>query len=251
MSVMDAPVKALDSHCYDEQWRRIDDFILFHPGARHRRRLIYSVIKKLKPESICDVGCGNAELLSLIRREYPSIALYGADLSPEVVRKNQVNKPSMKFEVLDLEEGHFEAQCDLVICSEVVEHLNDRAHAIQNLLKAVKPGGCLLITAPAGMIFETERRWGHTTHPTAEELRIHAINNDCEVIQLLNWGFPLYYLLKYATNIRPDAAIEAFGSGGYSFPKRILCHILYYLNFLNLPNSPWGCQLVSLFRKKT
>ena len=251
MLAMDAPVKALDAESYDEQWRKIDDFILYHPGARHRRRLIFAAIEELKPTSICDVGCGNAELLSLIHRRFPNITLYGADLSPEVVRKNQERNPSMKFEVLNLEEGHFEAQCDLVICSEVVEHLNDRAPAIQNLLKAVKPGGCLLITAPAGKIFETERRWGHTTHPTAEELRSHARNNECELVQLANWGFPFYYALKYATNVNPDVAMEAFGSGGYSWPQRILCHVLYYLNFCNLPNSPWGCQLVSLFRKRS
>lgn len=250
MLAKDAPIKALDAASYDQHWRKVDDFILYHPGARHRRRLIFATIAKLKPKSICDVGCGNAELLSLIRRRFPDIVLYGADLSPEVVSKNRERNPTMKFEVLNLEEGHFEVECDLVICSEVVEHLDDRASAMRNLLKAVKPGGCLLITAPAGKIFATERIWGHTTHPTAAELTMHARENNCELIQLANWGFPLYYALKYVTNIRPDAAIEAFGSGSYSLPKRIFCDILYYLNFLNLPNSSWGCQLVSLFRKK-
>jgi SAM-dependent methyltransferase len=247
---MPVTAQALNAESYDEQWRRVDDFILYHPGARHRRRLIYDIISQLNPSSICDVGCGNGAMLSLIRARYPGVALYGADLSPEVVKKNLQRYPSMRFEVLNLEEGHFEAQTDLVICSEVVEHLNDRAPAITNLLKAVKPGGHLLLTAPAGKIFETERRWGHTTHPTVDEFQHHAASNDCEIVRLFNWGFPFYLALKCATNINPNTAMEAFGSGEYSWTKRLLCQALYYVNYLNLSHSRKGCQLVCLLRKK-
>ena len=37
---------------------------------------------------------------------------------------------------------------DLVICSEVVEHLTDDARALKELYRVLKPGGLLILATP-------------------------------------------------------------------------------------------------------
>jgi hypothetical protein len=117
------------------------------------------------------------------------------------------------------------------------------------MAEMVHPGGNLLISAPAGRVFETERRWGHTTHPTIGELTKFANASGLRIEYLANWGFPFYYALKFATNLNADWAMSSFGNGAYSGAQRALCDVLYRFNFLNLPSSPWGCQLFCLLRK--
>ena len=94
---------ALAAEAYDEQWKVIDDFILHHPGARHRRRLVFSLIHRTPAGTLLDVGCGNGELLSMISKEFPDRKLSGADLSPEVISKNAQRFPTIDFTVLDIE----------------------------------------------------------------------------------------------------------------------------------------------------
>jgi len=241
--------EALDGKAYDWQWARIDDFILYHPGARHRRRIIFNLINRTKANNLLDVGCGNGELISLIHGRFPTIQLHGVDLSPAVIEENRQRFPYCNFEVLDIESESLHRQYELVVTSEVIEHLNDRSTALKNMARMVRPGGHLLISSPAGRVFETERRWGHTTHPTARELSEFASTSGLRIEYLANWGFPVYYALKFATNINADWAMNRFGNGAYSNMQRALCDFLYKANFLNLPNSAWGCQLFCLLRK--
>jgi len=241
---------ALDGEAYDNQWKVIDDFILHHPGARHRRRILFNLIEQTNARNLLDVGCGNGELISLIKSRFGGIELAGVDLSPEVVGRNRARYPSVKFDVLNIETSSLASQFDLVVSSEVIEHLNDRPKALTNMAAMVRPGGHLLLSSPSGKLFETERRWGHTTHPTSSELRNFANNSGLKIKFLANWGFPFYYGLKFATNFNADWSMKNFGNGSYTKRQKILCDLLYRVNFLNLRNSPWGCQLFCLLMKE-
>jgi ubiquinone/menaquinone biosynthesis C-methylase UbiE len=236
---------------YDEQWRKLDDFITYNPGARHRREGIFKLLKKLSPKTVLDVGCGNGELLRDLKNILPSHIVYsGVDLSPEAVNKNSISMPEVSFNVLDIEKESLNKTFDLIVCSEVIEHLGDRSLAFKNLSAMMSPqGGYLLVTAPTGKIYETEKLWGHTTHPTPAEIRAHAINNNLEVLSLASWGFPFYTCTKYATNINPDWSVKNFGSGSYTKSQKAISNFLYIVNKFNLKNSNFGCQLFALLRK--
>jgi 2-polyprenyl-3-methyl-5-hydroxy-6-metoxy-1,4-benzoquinol methylase len=242
-------VSALDAEAYDEQWAVIDDFIAHNPGARHRRRIAFSLIHSVAPQTILDVGCGNGELLMSMKETFPYATFSGVDISPHVIKKNASRFQDITFDVLNLELQSLSSQFDLVVCSEVIEHLNDRPKALENLASMVKPGGHLLLTAPTGKIYATERRWGHTTHPTVSELKAFAKRSNLNIRHLSNWGFPFYSGLKAVTNINPEWSLKEFGNGAYSHNKKLLCKFLYFVNFANLNNSPWGCQLFALLQK--
>lgn len=235
---------------YDRQWSKLDDFIKFNPGSRHRRRWILAQVARQRFQSMLDIGCGNGELLQLIQSEIgdDSIHYSGGDLSPVAVERNQKRLPGMKFHVLDVQKQALDARFDLIVCSEVIEHLEDREAAFRNLAKMLQPGGTLILTCPTGRMYETEKHFGHVSHPTVQEVKSLAQANSLRLERLETWGWPFYNLMKWATNVNPEWALKNFGTVQYSASSKLVSIGLYWLNFLNLPGAPLGCQLLAVLK---
>jgi SAM-dependent methyltransferase len=236
---------------YDRIWPQMSDYIRFNPGARHRRRHIFAFLDRLSFRSLLDVGCGNGELLRLIEARYPGVALSGVDLSPVAIAANARRAPRMRFAVANVEVEPLPGPVDVIVCSEVLEHLAAPQQALMHIRDALAPGGHAILTTPAGKVHATERHFGHVKHPTADELR-----RDCEavgfdVVELLNWGFPMYRLTKWATNLRPEAALERFaGERPYGLVEKAVSSSLTLINSFNFERSPAGVQLFALVRRR-
>ena len=249
-STISKPGAPLAGEDYDEQWQRLDDFIRYNPGARHRRRLSLSLLKDFSFDTALDVGCGPGELMKLLHDKLaPDATLTGVDLSPDVISKNRVRMPWASFETLNIEEERLDRRFDLITCSEVVEHLGDRKLAFENLAAMLNPGGRLLITCPTGPVFQTERHFGHTTHPDLNELKALAKVNNLEIEKVITWGFPIYFGVKLVTNIDPNWSIKNFAQGDYSFFNKFVSVFLYYFSFFSFPLKRFSCQLFIRFRK--
>lgn len=235
---------------YDQFWADCPDFSRYNPGARHRRRIITEIVSGLPGRSLLDVGCGNGELLLWLQQAVPRLGpLAGADLSSETVRKNAERLPHIAFHTLDVAKEALPSRHEIVICSEVVEHIDDRAAAFANLAAMVEPGGHLLVTCPTGHVYETEKTFGHVSHPTTDEMVRLGAGAGLSHLRSENWGFPLYKAMKWATNVNASFALKNFASGRYSPAAKLVSNALYWANWLNLPSSQAGCQLFSLFRK--
>ncbi len=246
----DVPTRqALDPASYDRQWAQLDDYARFHPGARHRRRLLLAALRGIAFRNALDVGCGPGEGLLALQRAFPTARLCGADFASETIAANRSRMPGIRFELLDVAKASLAEQFELVVCSEVLEHLQDRAVAFRHLAQMVAPGGHLLVTCPTGKLFPTEAHFGHVSHPTAGELRACARDNGLRVQSLIEWGFPTYRVLKEATNLNPNWSLRNFAAGRYSAWKRALCLGLYLACFIDLPVAGAGSQLVVLMRK--
>lgn len=106
---------------------------------------------------ILDMGCGNEVLLYLLSRKIknPNIELYGVDLSDiaietainEFKQKNTKNKFFFKAENVyntSFEDGMF----DIVISSDVIEHLNEPDTFLEETKRLIKSKGFLIIGTP-------------------------------------------------------------------------------------------------------
>jgi SAM-dependent methyltransferase len=242
------PTVALSAAEYDARWLQWDDCVRFSPGFRHRRRLIRKWIAPLSFWSCLDVGCGNAELLRLLKIDYPDCEWWGVDLSPEVIQRNLALEPGMCFESLDIERKRLDRQFDLILCSEVIEHLDHRPLAIENMARMLTRGGHLLVTCPLGRVFPTDRHMGHTTHPELSELMAAGAELGLVCRRLEAWGWPFYNLFRWSSNLHPEWTVSRFATGRYNFGQRSFARLLYALTFLNVP-TPWGHQLVLLWQK--
>ena len=126
-----------------------------HLGFRARARIIFRFIKGT-PQSarILDAGSGyGLYALTLAERGYSVDAI---DLEQErtdalVARKKE--RPSLDRRVktytgsitdLPFQNGSY----DLIICSDVIEHIKDDAKAVSELARVLAPDGTMIITVP-------------------------------------------------------------------------------------------------------
>ena len=237
---------------YDRMWGQLSDFIRYNPGARHRRRHVFQLLERCSFDSLLDVGCGNGELLRLIDARWPHKKLTGVDLSSAVVDQNARAAPGMTFVTANIEREDLPTGFDVVVCSEVIEHLEDPSIALTRLAKATVPGGHVVITCPTGPLRPTERAFGHVRHPTPDDLSRWAHDAGLDVCELWSWGFPTYAFTKWAQNVNPDATMRAFASERpYGPPQIAVSLTLWVANFVNLRSSPWGVQLFALLRRRS
>jgi hypothetical protein len=127
--------------------------------------------------------------------------------------------------------------------------MEDRERAFAHLEAMLRPGGSLLVTCPTGRVFPTERHFGHTTHPDETELGALAERAGLRLVSVVNWGFPVYRLTKWLTNLNPELALRKFAVSRYGPSQIAVSGALYLANFLNLPSSAHGCQLFAVLEK--
>jgi SAM-dependent methyltransferase len=234
---------------YDSFWEEAPDFARYNPGARHRRRLIARVASRARFDSFLDVGCGDGQLVRALSEAHPRARAAGADLSPVQIERNRARMPGVDFFALDIQREKLDRTFDLVVCSEVIEHVADQRRGVANLAAMVAPRGSLVLTCPTGAMYATERRFGHVHHPTPRELETHAKDAGLRLVEMLNWGFPFYRIMKWATNVNVEFAMKSFASGPYTPWAKAVSNALYWMNLANRDKSRFGCQIVALFTR--
>ncbi len=98
----------------------------------------------LAPRRVIDVGCGTGHLLRILVDRMPSYPelIVGVDHSSAGIRRARSILPAARWIVADLyrlspEEGPF----DLVLCTEVLEHVREPTRAVAVLRELCAPGG--------------------------------------------------------------------------------------------------------------
>ncbi|MBI5044386.1 MAG: class I SAM-dependent methyltransferase [Candidatus Levybacteria bacterium] len=100
--------------------------------------------KKLSPKTVLDVGCGEGFTLEKLRTNGVGERLEGVDFLDRAIELGKKEHPKLKLKQgtiydLDYKDNSF----DLVICSEVLEHVDDPEKALKELVRVSKKY-CLL-----------------------------------------------------------------------------------------------------------
>ena len=99
-------------------------------------------LEKEKIDSICEVGCAEGELLKITNSIYLSTSLYASDISEEEIQKAKENCNSfpVEFSVQSAEnlEEYEDASFDLLLCCEVLEHLENPEKGLRELCRISK-----------------------------------------------------------------------------------------------------------------
>jgi hypothetical protein len=227
------------------QW---DEVHRYTPAPRHRRRLLMGIVKKLDFSDCLDAGCAQPYLLEKIVRRF-GVAGFGCDISDQTMALNRQRLPDCQFMDRDLTrevwpDGRL---FDLVICSEVLEHIPNWRAALANLARMSRKH--LLITVPGGKRRLMDQLVGHHQHFEGPEL-IGALKESAfEVVKFRRWGFPFHSLYKWLiSKLSPDKLYQSFSGTRVSWSQRMLSHVLYLLFFLNDPFRQ-GDQLIVLARR--
>jgi SAM-dependent methyltransferase len=103
---------------------------------------------------VADIGCGSGTVLSLLRHKAMARRLIGVDVSDAAIgalRAKFAGDPAFSFHRGSIAAtGLEDASCDLVICTETLEHLfpPDFAAGLGEIARILKPAGRLLASVP-------------------------------------------------------------------------------------------------------
>ena len=214
-----------------------DHFFVHNPAARHRRRLIHRLIadrfiaeKGRRLSSILDVGCGDGRLLEEVGRSR-DVALFGIEPGRSSAA-DRLGKRLSGLYSIDISRERLPRSFDLILCTEVLEHVVDDASAAANLLRMCS--GTLLVTVPAGPLLQTDLMMGHVRHYTVESLESLLSNAGFKTVRCFTWGWPFHSLYRALLNLLPDRTTASFGNKPYGVLQILVCRILYGLFFFNL-----------------
>ncbi len=104
-----------------------------------------------KNGSLLDAGCGEGHLLKQIEKANPSLELYGIDITENAVKNAKKKVPNAVIEqgnLLEMDKKFGKEYFDIVVCSEVLEHVSQYKLVIKNLENVLKTSGCLIVTFP-------------------------------------------------------------------------------------------------------
>jgi 2-polyprenyl-3-methyl-5-hydroxy-6-metoxy-1,4-benzoquinol methylase len=227
---------------YDAAWaERWIDCSRLGPSLRHRRRLLLRLIRDLHFTSILDVGCGNGANLEELLLDHPVSEVAGIDVSPTAALLARRRLPAGDFHTLDITRTHLDRCFDLVICCDVLEHIEDDLAALRHM--RAMTGRALLISTIQGRMRPSEQEIGHVRNYTRAGLE--ALLREAGFIpeRTIQWGFPLYSPLHRTLLERAGPGIS---EGHFGPLRRALSAVLYALFFLN--SSRRGDILIALAR---
>jgi SAM-dependent methyltransferase len=225
---------------YNEAWTQWGDMIKYSPAPFHRRRLILKLADGISFNSVLDVGCGNGELLLALSQCKDVGRLAGADIAEHVLSWNRAAFPAFVFHQLDISAAWLPEQFDLVVCSEVIEHVSDWQQALRHLRKMTRR--YLILTVPSGRVFPIDRRMGHHRHFALDELCQGLRQTGFEPERVWRWGFPFHTLYKHLINLSPASSMKRFSTAAYTTTDRVIAKLVAWLFYLNLHHL--GTQLV-------
>ena len=162
-----------------------------------RRDMVFDIVKHLKLPStapILEIGCSGGPLLLALRAAgYKH--LKGIDVSEKGITLAQ-ERGLTDVAVMDGAHLDFpDASFDLVIASDVLEHIEDEAQALREWRRVLRPGGRLLVFVPAHQYLWSRHDEvnHHFRRYSAKSLRTAITKASLRVERLAFWNFTLFF----------------------------------------------------------
>ena len=137
-----------------------------------------SLPKDFFPKVVWDAGCGEGQTSFWLSKHFPNARIIGTDIKEENVEycehiTRYLKRSNTTFISKDVIEGVPQV-VDLIVCFEVLEHIENYGNALQSFSDSLVPGGYLMIHAPAANSFQSGT-WGlrRFVHPEIKTTSLH------------------------------------------------------------------------------
>src|SRR5690606_7409324 len=156
--------------------------------------MLLKVRKQLAGDNIklLDLGCGDGRLVPLWQA-LTSAEAYGLELSPQAVSAAQKSYPGIHYTEGDATQTTYKVNTfDIVVCQEVLEHIEDQQQLVAECARILKAKGWLILTTPNKLYFDNRKGGNYSNQP------LENIIDKAELYRLLT---PHFEVLSYETVI--------------------------------------------------
>jgi len=202
--------------------------------------------------TLIDVGAGNGLFLKFFKRK--GFRVSGIELEQELVFQMKKDPQLLKDHIVqgDITKLKGDSSFEVVVASDVIEHIEDDEKALRNLWTYVKKGGQLVITVPAHPYLYGKRdiAWGHYRRYSKEFLqaRLEKLGGKIEFLGFWNIiGYAIYYFYEKILHKQINEEMRYSSSPVSRFVRTLLDSILKWEK--NVGGVPIGLTLVAVVRK--
>jgi ubiquinone/menaquinone biosynthesis C-methylase UbiE len=242
-----------------EKLDRIDREHWFYAGKRAIVRHWIARYLELQPNDLLvDVGCGTGTFALEMSR---TCRVLGVDHHDESIRLAGPKLREVGGSILksDLERINLPDRCAAVVTAmDVLEHLDDDAAALREMVRLARAGGLVVLTVPALKLLwsDWDDALGHRRRYERRQLRELIDLPEVEVLRCTYYNIvalPLIGLIRACRRFRPAAP------GSNRAEDRVPPGWLNDLLYRSLvapacwewPEQPIGVALLAVLRKKT
>lgn len=121
-----------------------------HFWFESRNELIAWALEKycVSRESFLEIGCGTGYVLSGIAQRFAFERMLGSEIFSEGLRFAAQRVPQAAFIQMDARRIPYSGEFDVIGAFDVLEHIEEDTVVLEQMYRALKPGGMLLITVP-------------------------------------------------------------------------------------------------------
>jgi 2-polyprenyl-3-methyl-5-hydroxy-6-metoxy-1,4-benzoquinol methylase len=146
----------------ETDWRRRAGYLMLGELHAPGRLRAWHVMKEMKrqgvwgpePRTVLDAGGGEGAFSYWLAKKFPEWHIVVADNEAATLERGERIKAGLKLSNLDvrptdLRDPGDEKAYDLVLCTDVLEHIEEDDLVVKHLATSLKPGGVLIVTSPS------------------------------------------------------------------------------------------------------
>ncbi len=156
--------------------------------------VLRKIIPMLKGKSVLDVGCGVGTIDFYLAKL--NFEVFGIDISEKAIEMSILNAKHLglrgktKFKSGDFLKESFDKKFDLIICSEVIEHIRNDDDFISKAHNLLKKNGLIFVTTPSnnswlfkmGFLGNADKKGGHLRRYSMDVLEDKFRKHDFKII---------------------------------------------------------------------
>lgn len=143
----------------------------------HRQKKVLEIFSNYNFNRILDVGCGDGNYSLLLKDASNAKEVYGIDITEKCIKA--AKKKGINAYLVDIDEEDFpfeDEYFDAICAGEIIEHLYDTDHFLDEVYRTLKRGGLMVLTTPnlASIHNRIALLFGYQPFPTGVSLRYNV-----------------------------------------------------------------------------
>jgi len=228
-----------------------------HWWFKARREIMIDLLKRYVPiknnKTIAEIGCGTGGNLKFFQNYYNVI---GIDTSPEAIEyaRRRIHSPIFLGDFRDVLVDRWNS-LDAIVLADILEHIDDDATFLRDIVTRLKVGAILLLTVPAHAFMWSHHDivLGHKRRYSKKKLQLLWKDLDIEELFFSSFNSALFPAIALYRILKPGGSDPK--KSNLALPPSWANYALYKLFaferiLLELIPLPYGVSYIVILKKR-